>query len=594
MSKKDDAYDLRRIFEEIERNLAASLKRTMRLHELEEDKHGFKWEQWQSAKLRNLAAYRKENKAIVEEQSKPIEDMVNKSLEDSYKRGGNVFGRFVGKVQSWFKRRKPMKYPKDVSDYKGKGTPREDDFFHINDKKIEALQETVNHDLKKAQTGVLRKMDDVYRQTIYKAEMHMTAGAKTLDQAIDMATKEFLEKGINCIEYKNGRRVNIASYAEMALRTASHRATLLGEGKKRDEWGIHTVVVSAHANTCPKCAMWQGEILIDDVFSSGTMEEALEGKYYLLSIVIEAGLLHPNCRHTLSTYFPGITQLPSIPDGKEAVKKYEAEREQRKLEQLIRKWKRIAEGSQHPDNVNHANNKVGEYQKQLREHLDKHPYLRRDYSREKIRGVTSNNYAGSVSKNTGTPVSYNSENDYSIKLDGYSEVVNDGLSEASHEVAALGGKDGYEHLQLVNLENGDLSYYETNHDPGSVGGREFWDFRKKNADSNFAFVHNHNTDGSLSEADLRTLLTTKNIPVMIAVRNDSVKYVAEREGSTLESGWFDDLYEKEITELNKLCRNGIISADERSRKRELLIVENLLRDYTKGKGLIEFDGRKNK
>ena len=58
----------------------------------------------------------------------------------------------------------------------------------------------------------------------------------------------------------------------MCLRTASHEATLLGEGKKRDEYGIYTVVVSAHANTCPMCAVWQGKILIDDVFSNPTEE----------------------------------------------------------------------------------------------------------------------------------------------------------------------------------------------------------------------------------------------------------------------------------------------------------------------------------
>jgi|GEM_PF-1008986 len=387
MPRRDDAYDLRAIFEKIEKDLVASLKRTMRLHELEEDKEGFKWEQWQGAKLRSLAAYRKENKAIVGEQGKAVEDMVRKSLEDSYKRGGNAFGRLVGKVQSWLGRRRTISYPKDISGYKGKGAPKENDFFHMNDQKIEAMEEAVNNGLRKAQAAVLRKMDDVYRQTVYKAEMQMTAGAKTLDQAIDMATKEFLEKGINCIEYKDGKRVDIASYAEMALRTASHRAALLGEGKRRDEWGIHTVVVSAHANTCPECEKWQGEILIDDVFSSGTMEEALDGKYYPLSFAIEAGLLHPNCRHTISTYFPGVTQLPAVPDGKEAIKKYEAEQGQRRLERLIRKWKRIAEGSLDPDNVNYANGKVRECQERLVEHLDGHPYLRRDYPREKTRGI---------------------------------------------------------------------------------------------------------------------------------------------------------------------------------------------------------------
>ena len=252
------------------------------------------------------------------------------------------------------------------------------------------MQETVSRDLKKAQHAVLRRMDDVYRKTVYNAQFQMAAGAKTLDQAIDLATKQFLEKGIDCIEYKNGRRMNIASYAEMALRAASHRAMLLGEGKKRDEWGIHTVVVSAHANTCPLCAPWQGKVLIDDIFSSGTREEAESLGYPLLSEAMRAGLLHPNCRHTISTYFPGITQLPEVPDTAEAIDTYNAEQKQRELERKIRKWKRKEEGSCDPENLSYANKQVRRYQEELRVHLNRHPKLRRDYSREKTRGIPDN------------------------------------------------------------------------------------------------------------------------------------------------------------------------------------------------------------
>ena len=104
----------------------------------------------------------------------------------------------------------------------------------------------------------------------------------------------------------------------MCLRTASHRATLLGEGKKRDEYGIYLVVISAHANTCPKCEPWQGKIVIDDIFSHPSKDyiENYKGKYKLLSEAIDKGLLHPNCRHALITYFEGITRLPKVPDGK--------------------------------------------------------------------------------------------------------------------------------------------------------------------------------------------------------------------------------------------------------------------------------------
>ena len=263
-----------------------------------------------------------------------------------------------------------------------KKVPPETNFFGVNDKKLEALIKSVNNDLEKAQYSVLRQMDDVYRQTIFKSHTYLQSGSKSLYQAIDLATKDFLDKGINSIKYRNGARVNIASYAEMALRTANHRAMLLGEGKKRDEWGLHLVVVSAHANTCPKCEEWQGKILIDDVFSNGSKAD---GDYPLVSEAIKAGLFHPNCRHSLITYFPGITQLPKVPDGEDVIKTYEAEQKQRYFERQIRKWKRKEFGLLDSENNEGAKRKVSYYEKALREHLKEYPQLRRNRDREKVR-----------------------------------------------------------------------------------------------------------------------------------------------------------------------------------------------------------------
>lgn len=389
--REDDAYNLRHIFEEMELDLVRSLRRNMKRHEMEEEEEGFRWEMWQRAKLRNLQKYRQENKKIVDKISPEVDRIVDEALEDNYLRGQNLFNRIWNKIKSVFFKQKRVQFPRNIAHHKiTTPPPPENDFFGVNNRKMQTMRETVNHDLKKAQHAVLRRMDDIYKQTVYRAEMNMTAGAKTLDQAIDMATREFLNAGIDCIEYKNGHRVNIASYAEMALRTASHRAVLLGEGKKRDEWGIHTVVVSAHANTCPLCAPWQGKVLVDDVFCHGTADEAKELGYPLLSEAMKAGLLHPNCRHTISTYFPGITKLPEAPDVYKAVDTYKAEQRQRELERKIRNWKRKAEGSLSPENVSYANEKVGQYQKELRIYLDKNPELRREYNREKTRGIPDN------------------------------------------------------------------------------------------------------------------------------------------------------------------------------------------------------------
>ncbi len=384
MTHNDPAYDLRKILEAMELELVKSLKRNLKRHEKEEEKEGFRWEMWQRAKLRNLRRYQKENRRIVGGISPEVERVVNEALETSYENGQNLFTRVFDRIKSLLFRRKRIGFPKNQS-AKNLESPvlPEKQFFGLNEKKLRAMQKSVSDDVEKAEHAVLRRMDDVYRRTIYNAQVQLGAGAKTLDQAIDAAVHDFLQKGIDCIQYKNGRRVNIASYAEMALRTASHRAMLLGEGAKRDEWGIHTVVVSAHANTCPLCEPWQGKVLVDDVFSHGTKEEAESMGLPLLSEAIDAGLLHPNCRHTIATYFPGITRTPKIPDGKAAVEMYEIEQRQRGYERQIRRWKRIAAGCTDPQNVERANKKVQEYQKAITDLVNQHDNLRRNYRREK-------------------------------------------------------------------------------------------------------------------------------------------------------------------------------------------------------------------
>lgn len=397
MARHEESYNLRKIFEQMEFDLISSMRRNLKRHEQEEEKEGFKWEQWQSAKLRNLRRYQGENQKIVSSWQDKIKGLARKSIQNSYQNGQSLFKQIVNRIARFFGHKIVLQEPisadleQEEIPFAKKVRELDDNFFHLNDRKIKALEQTVEKDLNKAQTAVMRKMNDVYRKTIYAAEVHMAAGAKSLDQAVDMATKSFLAQGINCIQYKNGRLVNIASYAEMALRTAAHRATLLGEGKKRAEFGVYTVVVSAHANTCELCLPWQGKVLIDDVFSGLDKESAIkllqESKYPLLSSAIEAGLLHPNCRHSLITYFPGITQIPTIPDGKKALKRYDAEQKQRYLEQQIRKWKRIVAGSLDPDNTKSAQEKVKAYQSELRKHLKENDFLRRDYSREKTRDI---------------------------------------------------------------------------------------------------------------------------------------------------------------------------------------------------------------
>lgn len=92
----------------------------------------------------------------------------------------------------------------------------------------------------------------------------------------------------------------------MALRTANKRAYLQGEGEMRKEWGIHTVILNKRGNPCPLCAPFVGKVIVDDVWSGGTAEEAKEKGYLLMSECIKQGLYHPNCKDSHTTYFEDI------------------------------------------------------------------------------------------------------------------------------------------------------------------------------------------------------------------------------------------------------------------------------------------------
>ncbi|MEG0998397.1 MAG: phage minor capsid protein [Clostridiales bacterium] len=218
-----------------------------------------------------------------------------------------------------------------------------------------------------------------YRKTIFNAYVFANTGAGTIEQAVDMATNDFLNAGINCVQYSNGARVNIASYAEMAVRTANKRAYLQGEAVKREEWGIHTVYVTAHNTACPLCQDWQGLVYVDDEFGEGTASESKDLGYPLLSDAIAGGLFHPNCRNGMTTFFEGVNDEPVPPtdeDKAEQQENYEQAQQKSYNNRQILRYQRLREGSLDEDNK--AKYKAKEKQWRERQSLLKKPSILSD------------------------------------------------------------------------------------------------------------------------------------------------------------------------------------------------------------------------
>lgn len=377
-------YDIVGIFQDIELELIKSMRRNMKRHIGEEFQEGIKWSQWQAEMLNGLAQYRAENAEMLKGYYSLINDEIDEAIRLAYATGESEQEiELLQAIKNGYK-----------VDKTGKGTNAlQGDFFKVNKEKLNALINSTTNDFKAAEKAILRLTDDMYRKTIFKTQMFYNMGATSLWQAVDMATKDFLAAGINCIEYKNGARVNIASYAEMALRTANKRANLMGSANKREEYGIHTVKVTAHNSACPMCVQWQGRVYIDDVYGAGTPRESKASGYPLLSVAVNGGMFHPNCRNGCSTYYEGINQEPKAPtkaEKDEMIRRYNLQQEQRLCERNIRKYKRLENGCISPEDVERYSEKKQEwidaYNKLIAENAD---ILRAEPARLKLYGINT-------------------------------------------------------------------------------------------------------------------------------------------------------------------------------------------------------------
>ena len=331
-------YDIAGAFEAIENELINSMMRNFKRHRAEELVEGYNWSMWQADQLESLERFRVKNRKKFSRQfaslNKKIDEMLKTARADG---NASQEAEILQRITNGFKT-----FRKAPSASSG-------EFFRLNDRKLDSLIKATHSDLRKAEHAVLRRSNDVYRQAIFNAQVYANTGAGTYEKAVDMACRDFLSAGLQCVEYKNGSRHTLEEYARMAIRTANKRAYLMGEGEKRAEWGISTVVVNSRSGGCPLCAPYIGKVFIDDVYSGGKQSD---GDYPLLSAAIRGGLFHPNCKDSTSTYYEGITTLKRVTEDElNDMKRIDALEQQKKhYETRAKRLARVAKFSLNSDN----------------------------------------------------------------------------------------------------------------------------------------------------------------------------------------------------------------------------------------------------
>jgi len=239
---------------------------------------------------------------------------------------------------------------------------------------VDRLAASAVHDLRPVYTRIVRAVVDVYQQVTNRAVSPVLLGALTRRQGAQQALDAFAARGITGFTDRAGRNWQVASYAEMAVRTVTGRAAIDGHTDRLAQLGQRYVVVSSSPLDCPRCHPWEGAVLrlsgppgpatehAKSAVSPATVAVHVAGS---VEEARAAGLLHPNCRHSLSAYLPGVTRRPESPPHPHGAT-YDDTQTQRYYERQVRAWKRRALVALDDDARRSAEQRVRAYQAKIR------------------------------------------------------------------------------------------------------------------------------------------------------------------------------------------------------------------------------------
>lgn len=113
--------------------------------------------------------------------------------------------------------------------------------------------------------SILRAVDDRYRGIVAEVTATPLLGTGTRCQATQDAMRRFADERIRSFTDRAGRRWQLTSYAETAVRTSVGRAGTEAHMRTLGEAGVDLVIVSNAPRECPLCRPWEGKVLtIDD------------------------------------------------------------------------------------------------------------------------------------------------------------------------------------------------------------------------------------------------------------------------------------------------------------------------------------------
>ena len=108
---------------------------------------------------------------------------------------------------------------------------------------------------------ILRTVHDRYRQAAQTAITRALVSGESNQQAVQTMLNRMADTGITGFVDKAGRRWDMGTYADMAVRTGRMRALNQGHMDGWHHAGVELVLVSQHPASHPWCYPYQGKLL---------------------------------------------------------------------------------------------------------------------------------------------------------------------------------------------------------------------------------------------------------------------------------------------------------------------------------------------
>lgn len=273
-----------------------------------------------------------------------------------------------------------------------KSVPVSDDVNKILDSLVRQTFQDLNNNVNQTlittnfnENAVMRGYQAILKQSTIES---MT-GLKTHEKAVRDNVYKMVDMGIKSgFVDKAGREWSMEAYSRTVIQSTSHRTFNDLRLKRMEDFDCVTALMSSHPAAREACAPIQGGWVL-----TVPKNEAPEEFKHLPSIY-DHGYGEPggtqgiNCTHILYPGRPDVnTNNQPQYDPEKAQENAEIQQQQRKLERDIRYQKKRMNAAlelEDTETVQMCKQVIANKQKQLRELINEHGFLVRDYSREQV------------------------------------------------------------------------------------------------------------------------------------------------------------------------------------------------------------------